>query len=75
MNITLPCEIGDTAWYIDKYKREIKSCTVEEITIKANNALSFRVSTYIDEFSIYERNIYFTRKEAEIGLERGETGI
>lgn len=71
----LPCRIGDTAWYIDKYKRKITPCTVEEITIQANNALLFRVSTFNDTFSIRERNIYFNYETAEKELEWGEIGI
>lgn len=76
--VELPCKVGDTVYWIDKCRKEIKPLKVLNMTIASCGIkeISFCTASYTPAFATKEKfgtEIFFTLSEAEEALaKRGE---
>lgn len=72
MWIKLPCDIGDTVYYIDQYDLSVKFTTVQYFTITRKG-----VTTHLEGFNIkfwdgnaWGQTVFLRKKDAEKALDR-----
>ena len=67
-----PCKVGQTVYFIGGiHNRLIYDVKVEEIYV-GDSGYAFNVSRGYSYFTLLQREVYFTREEAEARLKGGE---
>lgn len=68
--VTLPCDIGDNIYYIDRYTGEIDIDTVKYFTITKDGVKPILIRHNIRFWNYYQwgENVFLTKEEAEQSL-------